>query len=117
MNQLLAILFALLILLTGIGLIAWLLGSGLWTPIDPILASLFAGVAGLFWLLAARQLLPKPQARAHYLSAAALVLVVTVLELGLIVLTGGYTGVGMTLAVLGSSGGLVFTIALRMMQE
>jgi len=113
MKHLLALLFALLILLTGGGLLAWLLASGLWTPLDPMIAGPFAAVTTLFWLLAARQLHPARAARAHYLSAAALAMVVTVVELGLILIVGHYTGIGLTLAVLGSSGGLVFTIVSR----
>ncbi|MCP1728212.1 ABC-type transport system involved in multi-copper enzyme maturation permease subunit [Natronospira proteinivora] len=117
MNQALAIIFAILILLTGIGLLAWLLAAGLWTPLDPVLAGGFSLVAGLFWLVAARRLLGAPAARRHYLSAAALVLVVTVVELGLILLTGSYTGIGMTLLVLGSSGALVFTVIRALLME
>ncbi|MEA5445041.1 hypothetical protein VCB98_04310 [Gammaproteobacteria bacterium AB-CW1] len=115
MYQLLAAGFALLIIATGIALLAWLVSAGLWAPIDPLGAGLFAGAAGTFWLLAATRLLGKARARAHYLSAAALVMVVTVAELGLILLTGTYTGVGLTLAILGTSGGLVFTVVWSML--
>jgi len=117
MHHLLAMLFAALILLTGVGLLVWLLAAGLWTPLDPILATVFSFIAGLFWLVAARRLLGPRAARGHYLSAAALILVVTVVELGLILLTGHYTGIGMTLLVLGSSGGLVFTVIRAMLVE
>lgn len=115
MQQLIAIVFALLILLTGMGLLAWLVASGLWAPINPLAAGLFALTTGVFWLLAAWRLFERSRARAHILSAAALLMVATILELGLGLLTGHYTGVGLTLAVLGSSGGLVFTIASGLM--
>ncbi len=117
MQQLLAIVFAVIILVTGLGLLAWLVASGLWTPIDPLIAALYAGLTGAFWLLAAWRLFGPRRARTHVLSAAALIMVVTVLELGLILLTGAYTGVGLTLAVLGSSGGLVFTVVSGLISE
>ena len=117
MRVLLAAVFAVIILATGLGLLAWLVASGLWTPVNPLIAAIYAGLTGLFWLLAAWRLFGRSRARAHILSAAALFMVVTVLELGLILLTGAYTGVGLTLAVLGSSGGLVFTIVSGLLAD
>lgn len=117
MQQLAAIIFAVIIVATGLGLLAWLLASGLWTPINPLIAAVYAGLTGLFWLLAAWRLFGVRRLRIHLLSAAALLMVVTVLELGLILLTGTYTGAGLTLAVLGSSGGLVFTVVSGLLAD
>jgi hypothetical protein len=115
--RLAALLFALMIVGTGLALLGWLLAAGLWEPIHPFAGLLFAAVAGAVWLALARRLLGAEALRLHSRSAIALAVVARSLELLLWRLTGAYTSLGVMLLIFGSSGGLVFTVMLRLMHH
>lgn len=107
---------AVIIVATGLGLLAWLVTSDLWQPMRPLPGLLFGGALlvawlGLAWRFGGERL------RSQLQSAAALLCVAGAAELGLALATGGYTSIGLTLVILGGSGGLAFTVAMQVLED
>lgn len=117
MIRILAMVLAGAIVATGLALLIWLVTSDLWEPLQPAPALAFSGVALLAWLGLAHRLEGRQGLRHHLASAVSLLGLSAFLEIGLWWLTESYTAIGVTLLLLGSSGGLVFTVARHLLQE
>lgn len=117
MIRILAMLLAGAIVVTGLALLIWLVTSDLWAPLPPLPGLGFAGLAILAWLGLAIRLEGRAGLRRHGISAASLLALALLLEISVWWQAGAYSSIGVTLALLGGSGGLVFTVARHLLEE